>query len=317
MRNHILRAFYIFVLLKYPKISKEYRYYIRDNYYSRLIQIKYFYNDFFRKKKYKTIEYHGEFQQELLFILPFAYWHYLNGTLKKTVGCSGTKDLYFFSENHEEKFFKREWPDNYNDSSFEVPNMAHNITFSYKKWAQVPLKEHYKNDIFVFEKPILVIANKYNIEWDQQPLNFLDIPTLDRIIKQYKHKYQIIYNRPPLNQIVSDNSDILDLNEYQWLQTEHPEVLLMNSLFESNKDSVNSFNHLQLMVYANCNNFISVHGGTAALASYFGGVNIILSKSGIEHVFNEFNSIFHDLSGAKVLHARTCNEIFEFLCKHY
>ncbi|MCC9138817.1 hypothetical protein ACFSKU_09655 [Pontibacter silvestris] len=317
MRSYILKIFYLIALIKYPKIRKKYRYYIRDNYYSRLIQTKYAYKDYIRKKKYKVIEYHGEFQQELLFVLPFAYWHHLNGTLYKTVGCTGTKDLYFFSKNHEERFIKREWPDYYNDTSFEVPNMAHSITFSYKKWARVPLKEHYVNDVFVFEKPILVIANKYNIEWDQQPLNYFDVKTLDRIIRYNRDKYQIVYNRPSLGQIVSDNSDILDLNEIAWLRQEHPDVILMKDLYCKYEKSVNSFNHFQLMLYANCDRFISVHGGTAALASYFGGKNIILSKSGIEHHFNEFHSIFTALSGTEIYHAKTEAEVLKYLNEHY
>src|SRR5690606_22610114 len=126
-------------------------------------------------------------------------------------------------------------------------------------------RDIYQNDMIKFEKPILLIANKYNMEWDLPPLNFLDIPTLDSLVLQFREKYQIIYNRPLNNQITTDNSDILDLNEYKWLTNKYPEVILMNDLFETYREKVNNFNHLQLMVYANCNHFISVHGGTAAL----------------------------------------------------
>jgi hypothetical protein len=78
----------------------------------------------------------------------------------------------------------------------------------------VTFKNHYKNEIFAYDKPILVIADKYNIESDQPLINFIDIPTLDKIITKYKTKYQIIYNRPLSAQIVLENSAILDLNEY-------------------------------------------------------------------------------------------------------
>jgi hypothetical protein len=84
-----------------------------------------------------------------------------------------------------------------------------------------------------------------------------------------------------------------------------------------NNTIVKNFNHLQLMVYANCNHFISVHGGTSALASYFGGVNVILSKSGIEHYFKEFETIFPALSGAKILHATSEEKMFQCLSEHY
>ena len=87
--------------------------------------------------------------------------------------------------------------------------MTHSNSYSFRKWAQVPYKAQFKNDLFVFDKPLLVIANKYNIEWDQPPINFLDIPTLDQIIKTYGATYQIIYNRPLPSQIVQDNSETM------------------------------------------------------------------------------------------------------------
>ncbi|HEX8460979.1 MAG TPA: hypothetical protein VF623_06100 [Segetibacter sp.] len=317
MQRLILKSLYAFVLIKYPKIRNDLRYFIRDNYFSRLNQIQFLVKDYFVKEEYKEIEYHGEFDQELRYVLPFAYWHHLNGTLKKTISCRNTKEFYFFSKNHEERYSERTWEAGYD--YYDVPNMTHSNSFSYKKWARVPLKDFYKNDKFVYNKPILIIANKYNIEWDKPPINYLDIWSLDKIITKYKHRYQVIYNRPLSTHIVSDNSEVLDLHEHSWLREKHPDVLLMNDLFKRNQSEVNSFNHLQLMVYANCGHFISMHGGTAALASYFGGKNIILSNpsGGMEHHFNEYETIFPALSGATILHAKTRDEIFKYLEEQY
>ena len=150
MQKIFLKFLQLVAFIKHPEIPKKYRYYIRDNYYSRIIQIKYYFKDYYFKKKYKTIEYHGEFQQELTFVLPFAYWHFLNGTLRKTISCDDTKELYFFSNNHEELHKKRDWLNN--AKNFEFPNMTHCAFFSYKKWTQVPLQQYYKNDIFVFQR---------------------------------------------------------------------------------------------------------------------------------------------------------------------
>ncbi|GAB3538520.1 hypothetical protein GCM10027443_33650 [Pontibacter brevis] len=315
MRSLIFNFLSFFILIKYPSIQKRYRYFLRDNYYSRLLQTKYLIKDYVVRKKYKTIHYYGEFQQELTFILPFAYWHHLNGTLCKTISCKDTKELYFFSENHEERYAERDAASNY--GSYEVPNMTHSISYSYSKWARVPFKEHFQNNIFRFGKPTLVIANKFNIEWDDQPVNFISIPTLHEIISKYKDRYQIVYNRPLSRHIVLDNSEILDLNEYQWLRETHPDVILMNDLYQRHRDCVNNFNHLQLLVYANCSHFVSVHGGTGTLASCFGGTNIILSKQGIEHKFNEFATIFPTLSGATILHAKTEDDILSYLEEHF
>jgi len=311
MQRLILKFLYVVAALKYPGIRRDLRYFIRDNYFSRLTQLRYIARDYGRKNKYKVIDYHGEFDQELRYVLPFAYWHHLNGTLRQTISCTNTKPFYFFSENHFERYEKRVWQAGYD--YYEVPNMTHSPTFDFSKWARVPLKKHYRNEVFLFDKPLLVIANKYNSEWDKPPLNFLDIPALDRIVSAYKATYQIVYNRPLATQIVGDNSETMELKEHDWLRETYPDVLLMNDLHEQHRDRVTDFNHLQLMIYANCERFISMHGGTAALASYFGGVNVILSHpgGGMEHHFNEYATIFPALSGATILHARNTDEVFQ------
>ncbi len=312
-----LKSLYVLAKIKYPKIRNDLRYFIRDNYYCKLFQIQFFFKDYIFKKSYKVISYQGEFDQELRYVLPFAYWHYLNGTLKKTVSSKDTKEFYFFSPDHEERFENRVWTESY--AHYDVPNMTHSNSYSFLKWRSVPLKKQYKNSIFLYEKPILIIANKYNIEWDQPPINYLDIPTLEKIFKRYKDKYQIIYNRPLTTQIVADNSETLNLNEHQWIKENYTEVILMNDLYVKYNEVINNYNHLQLMVYANCNHFISMHGGTAALASYFGGINIILSDLnwGMENQLGEYSTIFPALSKAKILHAKTRSEILEYLDTNY
>lgn len=317
MQQLMLKFLYVVASIRYPRIRRDLRYFIRDNYFARLNQTRFLVSDHVSKKPYKVIDYHGEFDQELRYVLPFAYWHHLNGTLKKTISCTNTKEFYFFSTNHAEQYQKRVWQAGY--GYYDVPNMTHSPTFDYSKWARVPFKSHYKNERFVFDKPLLIIANKYNIEWDKPPVNFLDIPALDRIITACKSTYQIIYNRPLSTQIVLDNSEIMDLNEHAWLRENHPEVILMHDLHEQYRSEVTSFNHLQLLVYANANRFISMHGGTAALASYFGGINIILSHpgGGMEHHFNEYATIFPALSGAQILHAKNTEQVFEYVSRYY
>lgn len=314
MRSIANKFLSLYVLLRYPKIPKDNRYFIRDNYAARIYQYKYFLKDYLLRSKYKTISFNGEFQQELTFALPFAYWHHLNGTLKKTVSSKYTKSLYFFSENHEETYENRDWKTNY---EIEIPNVAHNVDFDYSKWAPVPLKAHYKNDIFIYKKPSLIIANRYNIEWGRPPISFFSIPMLDFMIKHLKDKYQIIYNRPGADKITNDNSEIQDLGEKQWIKEKYPEVILLNDIFDAHKKEVGNFNELQLMVYANADKFISIHGGTATLASYFGGTNIIYSKEGREHFFNEFNTLFPKLSGANIIHTKAEEELKEAIIKHY
>jgi len=304
----------LYVLLRYGRLTPDVRYYYRDTYYCQLVQWKYFLRDYVFKKKYKTIAFDGEFAPELQFALPFAYWHYKNGTLKLTRSSKYTNELYFFSPNHEESFDTRTNEGNYN---FEMPRILYSQNYNMRKWAQVPLKNTYKNDIYVYDKPILIIANRYNSEWGGPPVSFYSIPMLDFILSKLKHKYTVIYNRPKPKNITMDNSDIYDMNEFDWLAQEHPDVILMEDLFTENKAKANNFNHLQLMVYANADRFISIHGGTATLASYFGGINLILSTKGPEHHFNCFHKLYPKFSGATILHAKTDEEVKQYVEQYY
>ncbi|MFA6085907.1 hypothetical protein [Mucilaginibacter sp.] len=266
------------------------------------------------KPKYKEISYHGEFGTEIMFALPFAYWHYKNKTLKSTKSSKFTKELYFFSENHEECFDKR---NNEGNKNAEIPRILFSQDYDISKWERVPLKEKYANDIFVFEKPILIIANKYNSEWGGPPISFFSTELLSFIIDNLKDKYTIIYSRPQPQNITIDENDTYELFDLEFLSSNYPEVIHLDDLYSKNKSKVNNFNHLQLMVYANADRFISIHGGTASFASYFGGINLILSKQGVEHYFGCFHKLFPQLSGARILHAKTDDEVKKYVTEYF
>jgi hypothetical protein len=309
-RRLLLKALYGLTYATHPVLRHDLRYFIRDNWYCKLAQFRFAGRDFLSQKPYKIISYQGEFDQELRYVLPFAYWHHLNGTLAQTISARDTKELYFFSPNHDERFDKRIWTESY--THYDVPNMTHSDSYSFQKWTPVPYRTQFANDVFQFSKPTLVIANKYNREWEQSPINFLSINILDQIIRACRDRFQIVYNRPLPRHISQDNSETLDLHEHDWLRQHHPDVLLMDDLFrQHHPQTVNNFNHLQLMVYANCQHFVSMHGGTAALASCFGGQNIILSNPGwgFEHPFREYETLFPRLSGAQIHHAKTPEEV--------
>lgn len=300
----------LYVLLRFSKVPLELRYFYRDTYYCQLVQWKYIFKDYIVKKPYKDIHFSGEFAPEIMYVLPFAYWHYKNGTLRSTKSSNFTSELYFFSPNHNEGFDVRSNEGNYN---FETPRILYSHDYDIQKWEAVPLKQTYANNIYVYDKPILIIANRYNMEWDGPPVSFFSIEMLEFMISRLKEDYTIIYNRPNPKNITMDNSEIYDLNEFGWLEKEHPEVILMEDLFKENKANARNFNHLQLMVYANASHFISTHGGTASLASYFGGVNLIFSVQGGEHHFGCFHTIFPKLSGAKILHAKNEAEVQKYV----
>ena len=310
LRSIIIKIISIYVRIRFGNIPPEMRYFYYDTYYCELVQWKYIVRDYFIKKPYKEIAFDGEFTPEIAFVLPFAYWHYKNGTLKTTKASKYTRELYFFSPDHQEVFDVRTNEGNYN---FETPRILYSHDYNMSKWLPVPLKEMYQNTIYVYEKPILIIANRYNMEWDGDPVSFYSLEMLEFMIARLKHDYTIIYNRPRPENITGDNSAIYDLHEFEWLEKAHPEVILMEDLYRENKGKAKSFNHLQLMVYANASHFLSTHGGTGCLASYFGGVNLLLSRKGPEAYFGCFQKLYPKLSGANVLHAKTDEDVKAFI----
>lgn len=312
--NIVTKLISLFVRLRFGKLHWDVRYYYRDTYYCRFVQLKYILKDYFFKKKYKVISFDGEFAPELEFVIPFAYWHYKNGTLLRTEGARFTKEMYFFSADHQEVFEVRTNEGNYN---YETPRILYSHDYDMSKWEQVPFKSHFKNEIYVYKKPILIVANRYNTEWDGPPISFFSIEILRFIFDKLGSHYQIIYNRPRPHQITSDTSEVSDLNEYGFITEKYPQVILMEDLYNENLIKANSFNHFQMCVYANTTKFLSIHGGTAALASCFEGENIILSKQGPEHHFGCFQKLFPKLSGATIYHAKNDDEVKHFINKHY
>ena len=310
----ITKLISLYVRLKFGKLHWDVRYFYRDTYYCQFIQLKYIFNDYLFKKKYKVISFDGEFAPELEFVIPFAYWHYKNGTLLKTEGAKFTREMYFFSDHHEESYNVRTNEGNYN---YETPRILYSHNYNMKKWEKVPFKQHFKNDVYIFDKPALVIANRYNTEWEGPPISFYSIEMLEFMFKKLSDKYTIVYNRPRPQNITSDTSEVSELDEYDFIRTNYPEVILMEDLYAKNELKVSNYNHFQLYVYANASKFISIHGGTAALASCFEGENIILSKQGPEHHFGCFQKLFPKLSGAKIYHAKNDEEVKRFIHENY
>lgn len=238
--------------------------------------------------------FNGEFGHELLKATPYAYSLHLKGGLSKTISCKDTKCLYFFSENHEERYEKRhiqsgtKWKDPLPFGTVhrkEPPESKH--------WIPPPYKEFFRNKIKQ-ERPIVVISNKYNLEWDRPPINFIPAEILIKIVEVLKGKYKVYYNRP--TQLTPDNSEIFDLKEKE--VAKQAGAILLEEEYELHKEKM-TFNTFQMAIFAECERFVSVQGGNSVLASYFGGTNLILAKRGQELGCNSF-SWYSKLSGCKI-----------------
>jgi hypothetical protein len=106
---------------------------------------------------------------------------------------------------------------------------------------------------------------------------------------------QMVYNRPV--QFV-DNSQILELGDFEWLAEHAPDVVLLRDIAAANPEL--SYNEMQLRVFAHADHAISVQGGPATFAGYFcqGGDIIVLHKRGGETRRDEYNVLYERFDGA-------------------
>jgi len=254
-----------------------------------------------------------EFGYELQLVIPYAYYLHTINKLNKTTSSKMTKELYYFSKNHFEVYEKRVY------ENPRVPNRSPHVThLKYTEYIPPPYKSIFMNSFYIFDKPLLIIHNKYTYEWDNPPINFIDIPTLDKIFNYCNSKYKIVYINPSASMIIRDNSNILQLKGESELLQKYS-ITLGSELYSQTKDiyKINNFNHFQLLLHSNCERFISVQGGNCVLASYFSGTNIIYAKKGEELNCNSYNTHYQKYSGCKIYHSNTYDGYLNLIYTHY
>lgn len=253
----------------------------------------------------------GEFGFEIANVIPKIHYLYTIGFLDKTYGLTGTKPFYFFSKNHIEIDGKR--------SDSQEGLKMHTSWQKEKMWSPPNYKDFYKNDIFIYKKPICIIYNKYTTEWDGEPINVLTIETVKKIISLLKSKYQLIYIRPQGTSdergYSQDRQEILQLNDYQIIKQEFPEVITFDTLIKTYPEM--TFNELQMKVLANSNHFISVQGGGSRLCSFFGGINLIYHKEGKELKTGQYRDFYPKFSRARILICQDARDILDVIKNNF
>jgi hypothetical protein len=254
-----------------------------------------------------------EFGYELLSAVPYAYNLHLKGELKDTISGFDTSCLYFFSPNHVENDCKRSW-DNMNKLwSTNFPNIhIHRKDLDWDLFTPPPLKEFYKSSKIEFEKETVVIFNRYNYEWGRPPINYLDLPTLEKLFTMLEDKYQVIYINIKGHKKYYDGVDPLELGDEEVLKN-HPKVISINDLINKYPDL--SYNEIQVRVFANCEKYISSNGGQLILSAYFGGENIIFSKEcrELNPEVNSFYRWYYKLGGGVFQHVNNYNDLIDLV----
>lgn len=262
------------------------------------------FNKFITTKNSKYQVYSGcpEFGYELIAVLPYVYYLYQNNLLIATVSGYDTKPLYFFSPNHTQVETKRSWDNVVALQNSNFPNSKIHVSkLDRRQFLPPPFKKFYKDRAILFAKPTLVICNRYNREWNGDPINFLSPDCLRQLFEILSNNYQIVYiDTTYFNSNYADHADFI-ANPCETIVKEFTgRILTLYELMQ--KYSELSVNELQCRLYAGCERFISSNGGLGIFCSYFGGENIIFSKTchELDPEINSFYNWYGVLSGCVV-----------------
>jgi hypothetical protein len=249
-----------------------------------------------------------EFGIELALALPYAYWLHEQGKLEKVITSKGMKPFYYFCDNVEEKYdfrtidnsaagldslpnswiygnkrnaelYKNDWE---HWKSFRDVERGCGI-LNYKKWKMPDYKNYYQNDKFKFEKPFIVVANRYNWEHGGPPVGHFNIKCLYDIFNYLTESgYMVIYKRPNNTEFPIDQNEMNTLRNQEQLTAEvdgigtmtdfdltkqYDDVHLFDDFLKNN--SQYTYNELQLNLFANAEGFIGMSGGSTLLLSLF------------------------------------------------
>jgi hypothetical protein len=138
-------------------------------------------------------------------------------------------------------------------------------------------------------------------------INFLPNDLLLALIGKLRAHYQVVYNRPRAMDIVNDHQAIRETGDIEAVTRAYPDVLTIQALHARHPNL--GYNELQLRLYAGCERFVSVLGGGAYLASYFGGTNVVYAKRGWEVACGAYERWFDRFSGARVVAAASPDEL--------
>jgi hypothetical protein len=255
-----------------------------------------------------TINTNPEFGIELTLVIPYAYWLHKQGKLEKVITSKGMKPFYYFCDNVEEKYeyrtvdneaagmnsipnnwiygfkenaslYKNEWPE---WEEFSQVERGCGI-LDYRQWTLPDYSKQFKNNKFKFNKPFIVISNRYNWEHGQPPKGYFDIECLYNTFNLLTQRgYTVIYKRPQNTEFPLDQNEINTLrnqetltanvegigliNDYE-LTSYYEDVYLLDDIVSDNPEL--TYNEVQLNLFANAEGFITMGGGSTLFPCFF------------------------------------------------
>lgn len=233
-----------------------------------------------RLKQNRLLEYRGEFGAEITTFIPFVAWLKKEGYLQ---GCSiktyhGMRPYYFFLEDQEYQetnelrswlpIDQRYWPNN---------STYHAIQGPYHFYPD--FRSHYINRGPKFDKPVIFMQNKFNVEWGVGPINFMPLKGLKHFFESTLDRFTIVYSRPGsfVNEgYTKDHNTDLDYPDLDIINQYNHVIHLEKYCSIQAKD----YNQTKLEILAKSHRYAAVQGGGAhLLACFSAGMILLLDRS--------------------------------------
>lgn len=261
------------------------------------------------------IEFRGEFGNEIATFIPFIAWLHAEGQLegRQVVSYRAMRPFYFFLDEGQlvekdevrmwEAISQRDWPSNSTYTATRAP------------WHRPPdYRAHYLPRARRFALPTLFIQNKFSVEWDIGPVNYVPIASLETLLKLSQGRFQVVYSRPGAMPPGADYS--LDGNTFcQYPDLEvlrrYPEALILEDMA---KAEGRAYNELKLEVLAGTHLFFAVQGGSAHILAAFGNsVLAVIHRDGPEfpHAYQYGPYTYLATPRPRLIVMRTTKEIEE------
>jgi len=236
----------------------------------------------------EELRFEGEFGAEINSFLPFVHWLWTHRKLggRRVVSYRGMTPFYPFlpagqliCSDEPRRYVKPE------DRPLWLPTRDDHAARGSDFELFPDYRALYANDFFAGEKPLLVLHNKYCVEWGGPPVNFLPGELIAETLATLSDQFRVVYSRPGIaprgRDYSADHQPDHDLGEREILAA-FPEVVIFEDL-AAELAGTHGYNQLKLMLYASTHFHITVQGGNAHLAALFGGsLMLIYHRAGQE-----------------------------------
>ena len=224
------------------------------------------------------LEYTGEYGAEITTFVPFVAWLKREGYLKgrRIRTYAGMRPYYFFLDDSEfaSKSEPRRWlPVR---ERYWPSNSTYHATAS--PWHEYPdYRRQYAKTGMRFERPVIFVQNKFAIEWNVGPINYIPIVGLNKLLERTSERFDVVYSRPGSIDTTA-TAYSADLN----FELSYPDAQMLarfRTVYHLEKlcaDEGLDYNQTKLEILAKSRMFVAVQGGGAHVMSCFGNSFMLL-----------------------------------------